>query len=91
MNLIHNGSMVNYAFDSIQTTLHLLFGFVHIESIPTKGWQRHGLMITLGSWGFKAVKNVPSGGTTLDVFQTLDVFHAHNEKYLQAQNSGGTF
>jgi hypothetical protein len=42
-------------------------------------------MITLGSWGLKAVKNVRSGVTT------LDVFHARNEKYLQAQNSGGTF
>jgi len=30
-------SMVNYVFHSIQTTLNLLFGFVHIESIPTKG------------------------------------------------------
>jgi len=36
-------------------------------------------MITLGSWGLKAVKNVPSGGGT-----TQHVFHARNEKYLQA-------
>jgi len=42
-------------------------------------------MITLGSWGLKAMKNVSSGGTT------LHVFHARNEKYLQARNSGGTF
>jgi hypothetical protein len=57
---------------------------VHIESIPTKGWKRHALMIRLGIKGLKAMKNVPSGGTT------LHVFHASNEKYLQARNSGGT-
>jgi hypothetical protein len=41
-------------------------------------------MIRLGIKGLKAMKNVPSGGTT------LHVFHACNEKYLQARNSGGT-